>query len=196
MSIDAVKSQASNASPTQFAPPPPVELVTLRRATTLDAATLAVIGTATFLEAFTWALPGADIVDFCLKHHTTAAYARYLSRPDTRITLAVTGQDAPVGYVMLCHPDIDGFTTGPTDIELKRIYLFSRYRANGTAQALLDAALTDAAELRAQRILLGTHVGNTRAIAFYRRNGFVEVGSRTFTVGSQQCCDLVFGKNL
>ena len=34
------------------------------------------------------------------------------------------------------------------------------------------------------------------AIAFYHRNGFVEVGTRVFQVGSQQCCDLILAKPL
>ena len=196
MSIDPVKTCPPNASAAQFVAPVGVERVTLRRASAEDAAMLSLVGAATFLEAFTWALPGADIVDFCAKHHTTEAYARYLAKPGTRITIAVTGQDAPVGYVMLCVPDLPGFDLLPTDVELKRIYLFSRYRAGGNGQRLMDAAMMDALKMEAKRLLLGTHINNDRAIAFYRRNGFSEVGTRTFTVGAQICCDLIFGKAL
>jgi len=193
---DAVKTCGANAVRSQFSAPPEVETVSLRRATADDAAMLAVVGTATFLEAYTWALPGADIVDFCTQHHTTEAYARYLAKPSTRITLAVTGDDAPVGYAMICEPDLAGFDLRPTDIELKRIYLFSRYRPGGNGQRLLDAAIADARELGCKRMLLGTNAGNARAIAFYRRNGFTEVGSRTFVVGVQHCCDVIFGRML
>jgi ribosomal protein S18 acetylase RimI-like enzyme len=196
MSVNAVEPGEAISSGTQFAAPPEVETVTLRRATLDDAAMLGVVGAATFLEAFTWALPGADIVEFCTKHHTAEAYARYLAKPDTRIMLAVTGEDAPVGYVMLCQPDFPAFDVQPEDIELKRIYLFSRYRAGGNAQRLMDAAVADARELGRTRLLLGTHAGNARAIAFYRRNGFSEVGTRTFVVGKQVCSDLIFGKTL
>ena len=104
----------------------------------------------------------------------------------------------------------------PTDIELKRIYLFSRFRSATTpvvtvsaqkreieivpglraGQALLDAAVADARALGRTRLLLGTHAGNAQAIAFYRRNGFAEAGTRTFQVGSQVCCDLIFARPL
>ncbi len=97
----------------------------------------------------------------------------------------------------------------PTDIELKRIYLFSRFRsapvldATGTpipnlrpAQALMDDAVADARNLGATRLLLGTHDNNLRAIAFYHRNGFSKAGTRTFQVGNQQCCDLILAKAL
>ncbi|HEX4155216.1 MAG TPA: GNAT family N-acetyltransferase [Acidobacteriaceae bacterium] len=188
---------------------PEVEAVSLRRATEEDAETLAVVGAATFLEAFTWMLPGADIVAHCVKNHTAAAYREYLAKADTRIRLAVTGGDAPVGYAMVTAPELPSFDVQPGDVELKRIYLFSRFRSSRTpvvdaagrviadmrvGQALMDAAIADARELGGRRLLLGTHEGNERAIAFYRRNGFAEAGTRTFQVGSQCCCDLIFAR--
>jgi diamine N-acetyltransferase len=211
MSIDPIKSSAQN--PAQDI----LETITLRRATPSDAPALALTGAATFFEAFTWMLPGADILAHTLKHHTADAYAHYLADPNTRVTLAVTSSPvgfehepgSAVGYVLLCTPELPTFNVLPTDIELKRIYLFSRFRispvldAQGNpipnlrpAQALMDAAVADSRALGATRLLLGTHAGNLRAIAFYHRNGFVEAGTRTFQVGTQQCCDLIFAKPL
>lgn len=195
MACDEVKTCASNERMT-FGEEPVQETVTLRRATAEDAAALAVVGAATFLEAYTWALPGADIVEFCTRFHTTAEYAKYLALPDTHITLAVTGQDAPVGYAMVCAPDFEGFELQPGDIELKRIYCLSKYRPGGVAKRMLEASEAAARTLGAKRILLGTNAGNQRAIRFYRKNGFEEAGSRSFTVGAQCCCDLVFAKTL
>jgi GNAT superfamily N-acetyltransferase len=195
----------------------PIETVTLRRATPADAPALALVGAATFLEAFTWMLPGPDIVAHAARHHTIPAYQHYFEHPDTRITLAVTGPalgfpdqpGAPVGYAMLCTPELPTLHVLPTDIELKRIYLFSRFRSAAVlapdgspipnlrpAQALMDAAVADARALHRTRLLLGTHAGNLRAIAFYRRNGFTEAGTRTFQVGTQTCSDLIFAKPL
>ena len=188
-----------------------VEYVRLREATPEDARALALLGGAAFLEAFTWMLPGEDIVDFCAKHHTAEAYAKYLALPDTHITLAETATGAPVGYAMLAKPDLPTVETRDADIELKRIYLLSRFRSlktpvlNGEGQvvnglrvgaALMKAALAHASEMGRTRVLLGTHDGNERAIAFYLRNGFEKIGTRTFHVGSQVCCDSVFAKTL
>jgi ribosomal protein S18 acetylase RimI-like enzyme len=196
MSCDVVKDCGAGGTQSKFPERPAVETVTLRRAGPDDARMLSVVGMATFLEAYAWALPGADIVDFCMENQTPELYARYLAKADTRITLAVTGQDAPVGFVMVCEADFPGFEVRPEDIELKRIYLLSQYRPGGNGQRLMDAALADARELGRTRMLLGTNAGNARAIAFYRRNGFAEVGTRTFVVGMQQCCDAIFGKEM
>lgn len=205
MSVDATK--------TPYIPPAPpeVEPITLRPATLADAPALALVGAATFLEAYTWMLPAADIIAFCAQHSTPEAYAKYLAQPTTRITIAVTGQDVPVGFTLVLAPEMPEIDLQLGDIELKRIYLFSRFRSkatpvlNGTGkpipglrggQALLDAAIADAHALGSKRLLLGTNAGNERAIAFYRRNDFHEVGTRTFVVGGQQCSDLIFAKHL
>ena len=211
MPIDVIKFNAPN--PAQDTP----ETVTLRPATPADAPALALTGAATFLEAFTWMLPGADIVAHTLKNHTADAYAHYLADPNTRVTLAVTGSPTVfpnepgsiVGYVLLCTPELPTMDLLPTDIELKRIYLFSRFRTAPIldpaglpipnlrpAQALIDTAVADASALGARRLRLGTHAENLRAIAFYHRNGFTQAGTRTFQVGNQQCCDLIFAKPL
>jgi ribosomal protein S18 acetylase RimI-like enzyme len=183
-----------------------IEPITLRRATSADAAALALVGGATFLEAFTWMLPGPAIVAHCAKHHTPEAYLAYLAHPETRITLATAGDDVPVGYIMLAAPELPTFDVLPTDLELKRVYLFSRFRSSGTsvtnypgmapAQALLAAAIDDALSLNRNRLLLGTHASNLPAIQFYRRNGFSKAGTRTFLVGDQQCSDFIFAKYL
>ncbi len=193
------------------------EAVALRRAGEPDAAALALVGAATFLEAFTWMLPGPDIVAHCAKQHTAEAYRAYMAQAETRITLAeVVPGGAPVGYAMLTAPELPTFAVQPGDIELKRIYLLSRFRSPATpvmrlsgatsdgrpveglraGQALLDAAVADAREIGRTRVLLGTHAWNLQAIAFYRKNGFVEAGTRTFQVGTQVCSDLIFAKPL
>jgi ribosomal protein S18 acetylase RimI-like enzyme len=192
---------------------PTIEPIRLRRATIDDAPALALVGAATFLEAFTWMLPGTDIIAHCAKNHTAEAYRSSLAKSDTRITLAETAASgAPVGYAMLAAPDLPSFDLMPGDIELKRIYLLSRFRSRRTApildtagapipnlsagQALMNAAVADAQSMGCHRLLLGTNADNQRAISFYRRNQFADAGRRIFQVGSQCCCDLIMARLL
>jgi len=192
---------------------PTIEPVRLRRATVNDAPALALVGAATFLEAFTWMLPGADIIAHCEKNHTAEAYRAALAQPYTRITLAETvASGAPVGYAMLVEPDLPSFDVQHGDVELKRIYLLSRFRSRRTApvfdstgrpladlsagQALMNAAIAEAQSMGFRRLLLGTNADNRRAIGFYRRNNFADAGTRTFRVGSQCCCDLIMARQL
>ena len=210
--LDETKSTASAGQPASIPDhESETEAVRLRQATSADADALALVGAATFLEAFTWMLPGRDIVAHCAKNHTPEAYRTYFAAPDTRVTLAEVAGGAPVGYAMLTAPELPSFEVLPSDVELKRLYLFSRFRSAKTpvldssghpvaglrvGQALMEAAVQEARALGRTRLLLGTHAGNERAIAFYRRNGFAVAGTRTFQVGSQVCSDLIFAKPL
>lgn len=173
-----------------------VDAVALRPCGLEDAEALALVAAATFLEAFAGVLPGPAIVQHCARHHVPSVYAAYLANERVRTWLAVTRYgDAPVGYSMLTPPDLP-LDLGPTDIELKRIYLFSRFQGSGVGQQLMDIAIEGARQMGARRLLLGVFAGNARALRFYQRNGFEQIGERTFTVGDLVCDDFVLGRPL
>ncbi len=166
---------------------------TLRRCVLEDAAALAQIGAATFLETYAGWLPGRDILAHCGKHHTAAAYAELLSQSGSAAWLAeVNG--APVGYLVLSRPEFPAELVREGDIELMRIYLFSRFHASGVAALLLREAETHAAGGGSVRMLVGLHRQNERAFRFYRRQGFEEIGSRMFQMGSMMYDDPVLAK--
>ncbi|MEM9054767.1 MAG: GNAT family N-acetyltransferase, partial [Pseudomonadota bacterium] len=66
----------------------------------------------------------------------------------------------------------------------------------GAGKQLNDAATAHALSLKAPRFLLGTYEENQRAIAFYIREGFAQVGTRQFKVGDKLFDDIVMAKPL
>ena len=155
------------------------------------AETLALVGPAAFLEAFAGVLEGSDILAHCRNTHSVAKYAGWLSQPETRACLAEV-KGAPVGYALLCTPDLPMPTT-LDDLELKRIYLLHRFQGAGIGAALMHWSIETTWAMGKKRLLLGVHDGNRRAIAFYRRHGFAEVGTRKYQVGSTICSDFILG---
>lgn len=162
-----------------------------------DAAALALVGQATFLETYAHVLPGADIVFHCAHEHAEGRYADWLQRPgEYRLWAAdVAGGGPMVGYVMLSPPDLP-VALGPRELEIKRIYLLSRFHGGGVGARLMQTALEGARSLGARRVLLGVFGENTSAIAFYARQGFTEAGVRRFQVGANTYDDLVLAKDL
>lgn len=174
-----------------------VDQVVLRPCELGDAEALALVGAATWLEAFAGVLPGPAIVQHCARHHTPAAYAKYLSDDQVQIWMAVMREGgAPVGYSMLTPPDLSIEDLHPEDLELKRIYLFSKFQGSGIGQQLMDVVIDQARLRGAPRLLLGVYASNLRALRFYARNGFNQVGVRTFLVGTLVCDDFVLGRDL
>lgn len=167
----------------------------LRQAGIEDAERLALIGGATFLETFAGLLEGDAIVAHCAKEHGVGAYRSMLAHESTAAWVAeAQAGGAPVGYALVTAPKLA--QAEPGDIELKRIYSFSRMHGSGLGAALMGRAAAHAEQSGAKRLLLGVFVGNLRALAFYRRHGFEKIGERRFRVGSQDCEDVVLARSL
>lgn len=168
----------------------------IRRAGAGDAETLSHIGAATFLESYTEIIDGPDMIAHCTRQHSRAVYGKYFSDPAAFVWIAeYTATGAPVGYAVNRPPDLpiallDG------DVELKRLYAFSRFHGAGIGQALMLAAIDDARARGAPRLLLGTYQNNHRAVAFYKRHRFVHAGTRQFQVGTKLFDDIVMAKGL
>ena len=162
-----------------------------------DAAALALVGQATFLETYARVLPAGDILAHCAREHAAARYEDWLCQSGAyRFWGAhVAGQGAMVGYVMLSPPDLP-VPLRPGDLEILRIYLLSRFHGGGVGARLLQAAVDAAQALGAPRVLLSVFGENANAIAFYARQGFTQAGVRKFQVGANTYDDLVLARAL
>lgn len=172
----------------------PSSTISVRSCTQADAARLALIGAATFLETYAGWLPGEAILEHCLASHTAQAYEDLLAGAGTYAWLAEK-EGAPVGYALLTPPHFPGIAA-PSDLELKRLYLFSRFHGTGSGRELLEQAVREAKQRGAERLLLGTHADNKRALDFYRRNGFAPIATRTFKLGQITFEDPVLARRL
>lgn len=161
-----------------------------------DGARLAAVAQATFLETYAGIVDGGDILAHNQRVHAAEVYEGLLGQAGVALFLAMVepGQ-APVGYAMLSPPDLP-VETGPGDIELKRIYALHRFHGAGVGPALMTSAREAATAMGGTRLLLGAYGQNHRAIAFYRRHGFVQVGTRRFQVGANVYDDVVLALGL
>lgn len=171
--------------------------IAVRPCTPEDAAVLSIVGQSTFLETYAHMLEAADIVSHCAHQHSEGYYAERLARPDDYgfFLAEVVPNRAPVGFAMLAPPDLP-IEVGEDDLELRRIYLLSRFHGGGSGAALMAHAIEAARQRKAGRLLLGVNALNARAIAFYTRQGFVQAGVRTFKVGASIHDDLVLARDL
>ncbi|TGY90509.1 GNAT family N-acetyltransferase [Marinicauda algicola] len=166
----------------------------IRRCNREDAAALALAGKATFLESYAGVVDGAAIRRHCEERQTAAYYEACLADPAHALWIAeVPPGAAPVGYLHLSPPDLP-VQTGPGDIEIKRIYLLSKFHGSGAGRALFEAALEEARARGKTRLLLGVYKQNAKALGFYERMGFTRVGEREFDVGGAVYEDWVLAR--
>lgn len=169
----------------------------IRRCDPDDAATLSLIGQATFLESFAGILPGQDILRHCAHQHGVEKYAAWLRDPAATIWLVeVEPKQAPVGYLVMTTPDLPLADLSPSDREIKRIYLLHRFQGAGIGRQLMEQASTHALAHHVRRLLLGVYAHNRDAIHFYEKLGYRPVGQRLFKIGEKLCEDLILGLTL
>lgn len=168
----------------------------MRRATIADADRLALIGSATFLETFAGLLDGDAIVDHCAREHSSSAYRRHLDGGAQAWLVEACSGMAPVGFSLLGSSNLPGSISDGSDIELKRIYTLSRFHGGGIGSALMQQAVGLAERNGHRRLLLGVYAGNTRARAFYAKNGFLQIADRRFRVGDHDYDDVVLARRI
>ena len=174
-----------------------MSVAAIRRCEPGDAATLSLIGQATFLESFAGILPGQDILRHCTHQHSVEKYTTWLWDPATTTWLVeVEPKQAPVGYLVLATPDLPLADISPSDLEIKRIYLLHRFQGAGLGKRLMEQAKTHALANNRRRLLLGVYAHNREAIRFYEKLGYRPVGQRHFKIGEKLCDDLIMGLRL
>ena len=159
-----------------------------------DEDALALIGRATFLDAFAGVLTREDILLHCATQHAPELYKGWLADARARSWLAeVEPGNAPVGYLVVAPASLPLPDLRQDDVEVKRIYLLHRFQGSGVGARLMKEAVTFATLAGSRRLLLGVYGGNERAIGFYERFGFARVGTRRFRVGHNDYDDLILG---
>ncbi len=160
-----------------------------------DEAALSLLGAATFLETYADKVRGPDIVAHCAVKHSAAVYAAWLGNDRCRVWAAETATGALVGYLVLTPATLPDGEAHADDLEIQRIYVLSRVQAGGVGHRLMQGALQEAALRGARQVVLGVLKKNTQAVAFYRRQGFEEIGARRFQVGAAVFDDYVLGRD-
>ena len=172
-----------------------METLTFRRATVADAAVLAAFGAKTFADTFGAFHSASDLAMHLDEAFGVAQQTAELADPAT-VTLFAEMDGALAGFTQVSAGEIPECVTGPAPIEIKRFYVDTSWHGHGVAQRLIDAAYAVGRERGAQTVWLGVWEHNPRAIAFYRRQGFTQVGAHTFMVGTDATTDLLFARAL
>jgi diamine N-acetyltransferase len=159
--------------------------VIIRRAVPSDAAALAELASRTFSDTFAAQNRPEDIEAYLAKTYGEAQQRREIEDPGV-VTLVVEDGGALIAFAQL-----RGSTAEHGDVEIARLYVDREQHGRGIAQRLMDAAVDAARELDAATVWLGVWERNARAIRFYEKCGFRDVGSQPFLLGSDLQTDRV-----
>ena len=169
--------------------------ITIRPGTPADAEALAELAARTFHDTF-----AADNRPEDLALHLSQAYGpiqqgRELADADISTLLADTGQGL-AAYAQLRRGTAPDCVEGESPLELWRFYVVREWHGRGVAHMLMQHVDAEAERLGAHPLWLGVWERNERALAFYRKYGFVDVGSHIFMVGTDAQTDRIMTRRV
>lgn len=172
----------------------------IRTATADDAGSLAELAAVTFPLACP---PGSDPKDISEHLASTLSPDNFRAHlADPGVTVLVIDADGGLrGYSLLVarpaqDPDVASVLTELPCTELSKCYVHPDHHGLGAAAELMNASIGSAAAAGARGLWLGVNSQNARAIRFYQKSGFRQVGTKSFKLGSTVEHDLVMERRI
>ena len=167
----------------------------IRYGTEKDADLLSSLGAKTFWEAYKTEsrLENKYLKDYMASSFSLKQIADELSDPRICYLIAETESEA-AGYAKLVRESSRPEVTGNIALEISRIYLGKEFWGSGVGSSLLERCIEEAQFNRCDVIWLSVWQYNDRAIAFYEKHGFSNVGSHLFDLASSPQTDYVMEK--
>ncbi|MEO6486399.1 MAG: GNAT family N-acetyltransferase [Thermoanaerobaculia bacterium] len=160
-------------------------MISTRRATPDDAAALAAFASEAFIDTFAADNSPADMAMYLPSAFGENLQLAEITDPEL-ITVLARDDGVMAAYAQM-H-----ITDGA--VQIKRFYVHRNFHGRGLAQLLMKEAETIARDHNAGRLWLGVWERNHRAIAFYTKCGFHDVGSQQFILGTDLQFDRVMEK--
>jgi ribosomal protein S18 acetylase RimI-like enzyme len=174
--------------------------ITVGRAGIWDAEQLADVAAVTFPLACPPGATSQSIQAFIDDVLSREKFGEYLGDP-LRTILAARENDSIVGYAMTIggepsDPDISRALRFTPTLELSKMYVLPGHHGKAVSSELMAAVVEQASAGGCAGVWLGVNQQNVRAQRFYAKYGFVQVGTKTFTVGSEIHDDFVMEREV
>lgn len=164
--------------------------VLIRRGAAADASLLAAFAARSFAETFAATNTPEDLQAHLARSYGVRQQTTELTDPDMVTLLAEQGGGL-LAYAQLRRGQAPACVVAAGAIEVQRFYVDGPAHGSGVARQLMAAVEDAAAAWGARHLWLGVWEHNPRAIRFYEKCGFVDVGSQAFVLGADRQTDRV-----
>ena len=178
----------------------PEGALSIRKATVADAEALSAFAARVFRETFAPDNDPMDMDAYLSEAFAPEKQAAEIADGSGVCLLAEVGETL-AGYAFLRIEAADGRDPSvalPVElpVELQRFYVDYAWHGRGVAPALMTACIDSARARGGATMWLGVWERNTRAIRFYQKHGFVDIGAKEFRLGTDLQTDRVMSRSV
>lgn len=174
---------------------PEAHKIAFRNATAQDALCIAVLGIQVFLDTYATQGIRAAIAHEVLDLFSPDNLSKIIAKSDTFIIVAEV-DDHLVGFAQVAMSTGHDLISHSNSSELQRLYVQEKFTGSGVGYRLLEEAEKYAYLGGASLLWATVWIGNSRALAFYPRQGYEHLGSPSHTFQNETHENQLFGKVL
>ncbi|MCV9930001.1 GNAT family N-acetyltransferase [Flavobacterium sp. LS1R49] len=167
-----------------------MESIRIEKVTIADIEKLQNIGRQTFLETFSLPNTEENMNSYLSSSFAFDKLKNEIENPDSKFFFAVLN-DEVIGYLKMNSGKAQTELGDNNALEIERIYVSREFLGKKVGQLLYDKALQIAKERKVGYVWLGVWEENHRALAFYKKNGFVEFDKHIFKLGNDPQTDIM-----
>ena len=170
--------------------------IEIRLAKKEDAPSIALLGRTTFTETFGhFFRDQQDLIEYYNLTLSVQKIEAGIEKPNNVFWIAFANR-LPVGYAKLKLNSQSEFVESQDVCQLQKIYVLKDFLSMKIGLGLQDALLKRAKELNFDNVWLSVLDSNERAINFYKKAGFEEIGNHDFQIGKENFEFVAMGKQL
>ncbi len=167
-----------------------MEIVQIRKVTLGDIHELQRIARQTFSETFSKSNSKENMAQYLTKDFSEEKLISEVSNDESEFYFAQLSDDT-IGYLKVNYGRAQTEVKNYNAFEIERIYVLQEFHGKQVGQLLYNKAVQLAAQRNANYVWLGVWEENSRAISFYKKNGFVEFDKHIFTLGDDKQTDIM-----
>ena len=171
-------------------------MIKIKKATIADTTVLALLGRITWAESHGQYIEDKNnLLKYLDENFSAAKTKQHLNNPKNLFYIVYV-DDLPVGYAKLILNEKQECVASQNNCRLERIFILDDFIPLKIGKKLLTFLEERARALKLDTMWLSVYIKNTRAIRFYEKNEFKNVGQLNFSVSGQEYENIIFSKKI
>jgi ribosomal protein S18 acetylase RimI-like enzyme len=167
-----------------------MDSIEIKKASIKDLHDLQEIGRQTFTETFSAFNSEANMSQYLTEGFSEEKLSTELDNTNSEFYFAIH-ESTVIGYLKVNFGEAQTELKDNNELEIERIYILKDHQGKNAGQMLYDKAIAIAREKSANYVWLGVWEENSKAINFYKKNGFVEFDKHVFKLGNDLQTDIM-----
>jgi len=171
-------------------------MIKIKKAKKADIEILALLGRLTWAESHGHYIDDKNnLLKYLDENFSVSKTKEDLNNPKQRFYIMYV-DDVPVGYAKIIVNAIQENVASENNCRLERIFILNDFIPLKLGKQLLTYVEEQAKALKLDTMWLSVYIKNKRAIRFYEKNEFKNVGELNFIVNGKSYENIVFSKKL